>query len=62
MDSLDRLQELLTDQYAEWRTNPAIDRDDPTSKFVADLAQHLIALVAIQQGLKQRELRRARLI
>lgn len=49
-DMLDRMQELLTGQYAEWRVNPTVDRDDPTAKFVADLAQHLIMLVAIQQG------------
>jgi hypothetical protein len=53
-EMLDRLQELLTEQYAEWRVNPAVDRADPTAKFVADLAQHLITLVAIQQGSAKR--------
>lgn len=54
MTELDRLQELLTDQYAAWRTNPAVDLDDPTVKFVGDLAQLVIGLVAIQQGTERR--------
>lgn len=50
MKEIDTVQQLLNESYAEWRVNPTVDRDDPTAKFVADLAQLVIALAAIQRG------------
>lgn len=47
---LERLQNLLTEQYVDWRTNTIVDHGDPTAKFVAQLAQLVIAMAAIQRG------------
>lgn len=46
-DTWDALQSQLTEQYAAWRTNPAVDFNDPTVKYLAELAQSVIALAAI---------------